>query len=263
MKNKSTHYGTCQFCGSLQKLPDGVLAYHGYEVTWHQFVGGCQGSGRLPFEQNKDYAEQCLALSKDFLAENHAPEKPASDPYLHQRKNPDTIDYWAKVRMRQMHDSIVRWLQPRCNSWAPRPLRPVEEVEVGRENIKIKSRNIRELANIRDDAKHELIKLVELASKNASGYLLAQREPDSTKFKTDEQADLYYSLPYPATNVVEKMCKILGKTIYAHDNSAPLVDQLREAKAKFDKAKATHAEAKKAIDAERAEIRAQMERKAA
>jgi hypothetical protein len=204
-----------------------------------------------------------LTNSKIFLKTTPAPEKPASDPYLFDSKNPETKVYHEKMKYRRMHDSIVRWLQPRCDNWAPRPLRPVEEIEAGRENIKVKSRNIRELANIRDDAKHELIKLVELASKNASGYLLAQREPDSTKFKTEEHADLYYSLPYPATNVVEKMCKILGKTIYAHDNSAPLVDQLREAKAKFDKAKATHAEAKKAIDAERAEIRAQMERKAA
>lgn len=46
--------GTCQCCGSVQKLPKGVLSLHGYRVLnggyggW--FVGSCPGSGHLPLE---------------------------------------------------------------------------------------------------------------------------------------------------------------------------------------------------------------------
>lgn len=260
MKNKATHYGTCQFCGSLQKLPDGVLAFHGYEIEWHQFTGGCSGSGRLPFEQSRDYALTCLANSEQFLLLHPAPAKPESDPHLLQRKNPETIAYWDKVRLRQMHQGIVRWMMPRCKKWAPRPLRPVEEVEAGRETIKIASRNIRELARLRDDAKDELIKLIESAGKQYGQYIHSFR----VKKGEDWFREHCWLFPYPATNVVEKVCKLLAKR--ESDLNVtwnPTIAELRLAKAKFEAAKATHAEAKKAIDADRAAARAQLERKAA
>lgn len=46
----ATHKGHCQACGSLQKLPKGVLAKHGYTVTHGFFSGVCQGSGHPPIE---------------------------------------------------------------------------------------------------------------------------------------------------------------------------------------------------------------------
>lgn len=51
-KNKATHMGSCQCCGSVQKLPGGVLSQHGYRVLWSSFHGVCRGAGELPYEQS-------------------------------------------------------------------------------------------------------------------------------------------------------------------------------------------------------------------
>lgn len=51
---KATHTGTCQCCGSTQKLPSGVLSNHGYTVDWGYFSGTCQGARALPFELSID-----------------------------------------------------------------------------------------------------------------------------------------------------------------------------------------------------------------
>jgi hypothetical protein len=48
----ATHYGECQLCGHVQKLPGGgLLSLHGYEVRWNSFQGTCPGSRHLPYEQ--------------------------------------------------------------------------------------------------------------------------------------------------------------------------------------------------------------------
>ncbi len=67
-KNKATHIGTCQCCGSSQKLPGGVLSKHGYTVDWGFFSGVCQGAGYLPFEQSCDLIEKFIKLAKANLA---------------------------------------------------------------------------------------------------------------------------------------------------------------------------------------------------
>ena len=54
---KATNSGECQVCGKQHKLPRGMLAKHGYTVEHHFFNGVCQGSGSLPFEQDKTLAE--------------------------------------------------------------------------------------------------------------------------------------------------------------------------------------------------------------
>ncbi len=54
---KATHKGTCQICGSIQMLPEGRLAKHGYTVKWGFFSGVCPGSHGLPFEQSTDLIE--------------------------------------------------------------------------------------------------------------------------------------------------------------------------------------------------------------
>ena len=48
--SKSTHSGHCQICGSLQKLPSGVLSKHGYTKQFGFFNGTCTGSDWSPFE---------------------------------------------------------------------------------------------------------------------------------------------------------------------------------------------------------------------
>ena len=49
---KATHIGTCQVCFRKLKLPNGVIAKHGYTVIDSTFVHTCEGSDCLPFEQD-------------------------------------------------------------------------------------------------------------------------------------------------------------------------------------------------------------------
>lgn len=58
---KATHDGTCQICGSQQRLPGGVMAQHGYRVQWNSFVGVCSGSGQPAFEASRDVLGEEIA----------------------------------------------------------------------------------------------------------------------------------------------------------------------------------------------------------
>lgn len=64
---KATHTGTCQICGSHQKLPSGVLSKHGYTVDWGFFNGVCQGAGHAPFEKSTDAIEGVIESVKERL----------------------------------------------------------------------------------------------------------------------------------------------------------------------------------------------------
>jgi hypothetical protein len=61
---KAINDGTCQICGCRQRLPNGRLAKHGYAVRWNMFVGGCSGSGELPFEQSTGLIERAIHAAK-------------------------------------------------------------------------------------------------------------------------------------------------------------------------------------------------------
>lgn len=84
MATKAEFQGICQICGSMQKLPRGVLSKHGYDVRWGFFNGVCTGAGHLPFEQSKDLIEGAIehALKSAEVADAHAVEleKPATAP---------------------------------------------------------------------------------------------------------------------------------------------------------------------------------------
>lgn len=62
---KATHSGTCQVCGSLQKLPHGKLSKHGYTKKWGFFSGTCPGAEYLPFELSKDRIELAIVNVKN------------------------------------------------------------------------------------------------------------------------------------------------------------------------------------------------------
>src|SRR5262245_3379925 len=73
MTRKATHFGTCQICGAVQKLPGGKLAKHGYTVSqWGFFAGTCSGSDHKPFETHTDRIalaiEQATASRTSALA---------------------------------------------------------------------------------------------------------------------------------------------------------------------------------------------------
>lgn len=66
-KEKATHDGFCQICGSRQKLPSGKMAKHGYTVDWGFFAGVCPGSDHLPFQQEKVLAEKQVAHVDEMI----------------------------------------------------------------------------------------------------------------------------------------------------------------------------------------------------
>lgn len=72
MAQKSTHRGTCQWCGRVQLLPGGLLAKHGYELS-HGFMNGvCRGSGHLPYEQSCDLIQRSIDVHRELAAERRA-----------------------------------------------------------------------------------------------------------------------------------------------------------------------------------------------
>lgn len=58
---KATKKGTCQICGRVQKLPNGKIAKHGYQVVG-EFHGTCDGSDHLPLEVS--YQQLPMAITK-------------------------------------------------------------------------------------------------------------------------------------------------------------------------------------------------------
>lgn len=64
MMNKATHQGHCQACGRLQRLPNGLLAKHGYKVTSGYFSGVCVGSGHQPFEKSYEMLPGFIASAE-------------------------------------------------------------------------------------------------------------------------------------------------------------------------------------------------------
>jgi hypothetical protein len=63
----ATHRGHCQLCGSLQKLPKGMLSLHGYTVAHGFFSGVCAGAKALPFEQSMDLVAEHVQRAKDAI----------------------------------------------------------------------------------------------------------------------------------------------------------------------------------------------------
>ena len=161
MKTKATHYGTCQLCGSLQKLPSGVLAIHGYQVAWNQFHGTCHGTGQLPFEQSKDAAEAQLKRSEDYLTANPEPARPT---FTATWNSPERVSYDAAMDRIYGHRQMVRFQKPRCANWSVKPLKEVAEEDAKVETVKVAFRNVRQLASLRNDAKWALGKAIDMVS---------------------------------------------------------------------------------------------------
>jgi hypothetical protein len=167
MKTKATHYGTCQLCGSLQKLPSGVLAIHGYQVDWNQFHGTCSGSGHPPFEQSKDLAAETVRGAEKFLKTKPELPYPNVDHLDHQtrKSNPDFIAWKQRRLDRSNCSSLVAFLKPRCANWSVKPLKEVAEEDAKVETVKVAFRNVRQLAALRNDAKSDLSRAIDAVDK--------------------------------------------------------------------------------------------------
>lgn len=65
--SKATHSGTCQCCGSHQKLPSGKLSKHGYTVENGWFNGVCMGAGHEPIEVSKSLLPRIIAAIQSYI----------------------------------------------------------------------------------------------------------------------------------------------------------------------------------------------------
>jgi hypothetical protein len=80
---KAIHIGTCQACGSTQKLPLGVLSQHGYEVQWSQFQGVCIGRGHLPYELSAEILPELIAAAELRRSRMIAAQTELRTPTIH------------------------------------------------------------------------------------------------------------------------------------------------------------------------------------
>jgi hypothetical protein len=67
--SKAINRGHCQVCNRVQKLPDGLLAKHGYTVMDGWFNGVCPGAAHLPLEQDKTMVEWSIKWAGDRIKE--------------------------------------------------------------------------------------------------------------------------------------------------------------------------------------------------
>jgi hypothetical protein len=86
MTKIATHFGECQGCGRVQKLPGGSLSLHGYTVDWGFFQGTCGGAKHLPYELSCEYVKACIVsatASYDLaMARVEHLRRPITDPIV-------------------------------------------------------------------------------------------------------------------------------------------------------------------------------------
>jgi hypothetical protein len=80
--NKATHLGTCQVCSRVQKLPNGVMAKHGYQVLGGFFEGVCFGSNHLPLERDKTLVEKSIVWATERWLETAAMARIWANPAI-------------------------------------------------------------------------------------------------------------------------------------------------------------------------------------
>lgn len=161
--NRATHYGTCQICGSLQKAnrKTNRLADHGYTLAYGFQSGTCTGSGELPFEVCKAYAEEVLALYKRQVAEFVETPRPESTAKNRWEKCPK-ITAWKLAQYEQAAcKNYIFWAEPRLANWAPSAQKTVREVEAVEVSAKASRTGIRALSGAVKLAKRDLSKFGE------------------------------------------------------------------------------------------------------
>lgn len=231
---KATQIGTCQICGSAQKLPNGRLAKHGYTVEYGWgFNGVCNGSGKLPFEISKEYAEETLSCAKTRLENLVPPSEKLEDIVEWRNINSPLLTeaqrtlkkQWGYYNLTKRHLSeYIRFQTPRCSAWTPKPLKDVSEEATKQETAKVATRNVRALARHRDETKRDLIRSVE---------------------KIEKAVDCY-DLSYPTTANAQKYADLARK-----NGQVELADEVVKNLAAFKAAKSAHADATAAYESDK------------
>lgn len=157
---KATHRGTCQVCSRVQKLPDGKLAKHGYQVLGGFFEGTCFGSGHLPLEEDKALVEKSIAWAAQrwFETSQYARDwaKPATEPRL-------WYNVWIKQTARRV-GGYYTW--QRCAMY----LDERNDVQVCMNNVWVSGRTYSLFARTEED-------LLKIASKSQQSYIENYLQP--------------------------------------------------------------------------------------
>lgn len=109
----ATHQGHCQACGSVQMLPKGVLAKHGYTTEWGVFNGTCAGSGYRPFEQATDFIAKVIESQRlaALSYRNHAAEVRAST-----NTETMTVRVYVRPEYRRQRESGYQWVEAKIEA---------------------------------------------------------------------------------------------------------------------------------------------------
>lgn len=124
--NQHTHKGMCQACGRMHAVNNktGLIAEHGYQVHWNQFIGSCSGSNRLPIQLSTAWT--CY-IQEDLSAQAKKYESLTADDFS--GKTPNEIETalkkaeWNAKGMRQH----VEFLEELKSKYFGQDLIPTEE----------------------------------------------------------------------------------------------------------------------------------------
>ena len=252
---KATHYGTCQFCGSLQKTDAHTnrLADHGYTIErgWQQ--GTCKGSGQLPFEVSKDYVVAVLERFKEEVASFVPRPCPQSTGTSRWDSGPAIAEWKAEQFAHSACKQFIAWAEPRVAAWAPTKQRTVKQVESEEACHKTARSNTRALSSALKKAKHKLTEFGEEFERaidltiNAEAYASRRAFYESCAAAGDTQScwDGYSTIikvPAFACNRVAKLIKITKDS-----NNADLIagaEKLEQLSVAYESAKTAYEAAK-------------------
>lgn len=120
---KATHRGTCQCCESVQKLPGGFLANHGYRVVWNSFNGVCNGSREQPYERSCDLIQRYINNAASTRARIYEMMdqygKPATEPkaWYHEYDSRHGASFWVLVDLLMSENRGAYYLKEGKKKW--------------------------------------------------------------------------------------------------------------------------------------------------
>lgn len=251
----ATHYGTCQICESVQKADrfTNLLAAHGYTLAYGWQAGTCKGSGQLPLEVSKTYAEAVLEACKQQIAEFVATPCPERTVANRWDKCPAQLAWQRDQSAQAGRKQYVKWTTERLSNWAPRAQATVAAVEAVESAAKATRTGIRALSGAVQLAKRELVKFGEhfsnVVDHAINGALYADRRAfwdacaaagDKTSVWTRHSEIVEIS--HFATNRVAKLAKLARQTANAELIAG--AEKLEQLSAAYEAAKAAYEAAK-------------------
>ena len=217
-------------------------------MSYGFFNGTCDGSGELPFEVSKEYAQRSLEYAKERVAEFIETPCPKSTADRAWKSCPQ-VQAWKQVQSAQIaRKQYIKHQTPRLAAWVPREQKTVKEVENVETEKKTKRTGIRALSGAEKLAKRILVKFGEKVQVVLSDVLNRELEAERVTWYTQNPNTQWprwqelTDVPYFATNRVSAYVKLAQKT-----GLQDVIEQVRELVrlgAEYEAAKAAHKAAK-------------------